>query len=169
MSSTLADWTAAQLTALYASPDNDAEDKAATDAAFAATFAPDAEIYLNHARVGAAELREFVETRRAGAAFECKSEDLVQGPVSTVTGEEEEAEADAGTTIVAGTATLVRTHKFRIRAAPAQTRTVIVFSARIKETPTRQIVQLFHTAVDKPFKVNLHPALHAPAVDASAL
>ncbi|KAJ7160806.1 hypothetical protein C8R46DRAFT_1038036 [Mycena filopes] len=169
MSSTLADWTAAQLTALYAPPDNGTDEKATADAAFASTFAPDAEIFLNHARVGAAELRAFVEARRAGAAFECKSEDLVQGPVAT--GEEEaEADADAGTTIVAGTATLVRTHKFRIRAAPAQTRTVIVFSARIKETPTRQIVQLFHTAVDKPFKVNLHPALHAPAtVDASAL
>jgi hypothetical protein len=32
--------------------------------------------------------------------------------------------------IVAGKITLVRTHKFRIRAAPAKTSTVILFSAR---------------------------------------
>ncbi|KAJ7715154.1 hypothetical protein B0H16DRAFT_1617051 [Mycena metata] len=162
MSTSLIDWTAAQFTALYTPPATDATDAEDSNLIeqLDATFAPDAEIHLNHQRnVGSAKFKEFVAGRRGpGTKVECKPEDLVETPF-------EDGDADAGT-IVAGTATLTRTHKFRIRAAPAQTRTVIIFSARIKPNPKPQIVELFHTAVDKPFAVNLHPA---HAVDARAL
>ncbi|KAJ7468587.1 hypothetical protein FB451DRAFT_1400953 [Mycena latifolia] len=162
MSSPLLDWTKTQLTALYAPQTNapHAGDEAAQlNAAVDAAFAPDAEIHLNHTRVDRAAFRAFVEGRRGGVTdVECNPEDLIETPV-------EEGNAEAGS-IVAGKLTLVRTHKFRIRAAPAKTSTVISFSAKIMQKPSPQIVQLFQTSVDKPFQVVLPTAKQ---VDASAL
>ncbi|KAJ7145864.1 hypothetical protein C8R44DRAFT_863707 [Mycena epipterygia] len=165
----LADWMKSQLTALYAPPsvvpptdDVAAQLSIAVDAA----FAPDAEIRLNHALVDRTAFREFVQSRRAaGGTTEvvCSSEDLIEAAV-------DEGDVEAGT-IVAGKVTLVRTHKFRIRAARAKTRTVIVFSAKILQNPDPQIVQLFQTSVDKPFEVAFPTARAAPqtqAVDAGA-
>ncbi|KAJ6570712.1 hypothetical protein B0H10DRAFT_2237735 [Mycena sp. CBHHK59/15] len=125
-----------------------------------AAFASDAEIYLNHALVDRETFREYVSGERAAGGHgrtevECKSEDLT------------ETEAD-GASIVAGKMTLVHTHNFRIRAAPARNSTVIVFSAKIRKSPTPQIVQLFQTSVDKPFQINL-PTVRQPPVDAGAL
>ncbi|KAJ7482317.1 hypothetical protein B0H11DRAFT_1219404 [Mycena galericulata] len=165
MSSSLTDWTKAQFSNLYApssvqSPaDAHIDDAARLQAALDETFAPDAEIYLNHVVVDREALRAFVESRRSKtAAVECTPEDLIERPV-------EEGNAEAGS-IVAGKVTLVRTHPFRIRAAAAKTSTVISFSAKIKQTPKPQIVQLFQTYVDKSFQINLPTPRH---VDASEL
>ncbi|KAJ6482864.1 hypothetical protein C8R47DRAFT_1132935 [Mycena vitilis] len=163
-SESLTAWTTAQFSTLYA-PHHDSHDNAHEDAAkpppdLDAAFAPDAEIHLNHTRVDRAKFQEWVQTHRWAGSMElqCDPEDFIETPV-------EEGNPDAGT-IVAGKATLVRTMKFRIRAAPAKNTTVISFSAKIQKNPKRQIVQLFQTAAEKPFKVVL-PTPHA--VDASAL
>ncbi|KAJ7817847.1 hypothetical protein B0H14DRAFT_3148047 [Mycena olivaceomarginata] len=166
MSSSLIDWTTSKISALYASQHSSDED-AHTDTAaqlktdLDAIFAPDAEIHLNHALVDREKFKEFVESRRSGTTqVEFQPEDLIETPV-------EDGNSDAGS-IVAGKITLVKTHKFRIRAAPAKTTTIISFSAKIKQNPEPQIVQLFQTSVDRPFKVTL-PTPGSHAVDASAL
>ncbi|KAJ6468975.1 hypothetical protein DFH09DRAFT_1381062 [Mycena vulgaris] len=168
MSSPLVDWTKSQISSLYAPQTKHPGDETAqlnSDTAHLTTeldaaFAPDAEIYLNHTRVDRAAFRDFIESRRAGTTeVECKPEDLIEAPV-------EEGNPEAGS-IVAGKATLIRTHKFRIRAAPAKTSTVLAFSVKIVKNPKPQIVQMFQTAVDKPFQVVLPTVRHTE--DASAL
>ncbi|KAJ7656683.1 hypothetical protein B0H17DRAFT_1098129 [Mycena rosella] len=163
--STLIDWTKSHITNLYAPhAENSGTDEAVqlqTD--LDAAFAPDAEIRLNHTLVDREKLKAFVASRRAGKVsteVECKPEDLIEAPV-------EEGNAEAGS-IVAGKVTLIRTHKWRIRAAPAKTSTVILFSAKIMQKPSPQIVQLFQTSVDKPVQIVLPTVRHAE-VDASAL
>ncbi|KAJ6570707.1 hypothetical protein B0H10DRAFT_1025883 [Mycena sp. CBHHK59/15] len=121
MSTPLAKWATSHLSALYSPPTGLAA--AQISGALDAAFAPDAEIYLNHALVDRETFREYVSGERAAGGHgrtevECKSEDLT------------ETEAD-GASIVAGKMTLVHTHNFRIRAAPARNSTVIVFSANI--------------------------------------
>ncbi|KAJ7279130.1 hypothetical protein C8J57DRAFT_1305638 [Mycena rebaudengoi] len=147
-------WIQSQFSSLYiqSSPENDKIESAAS---LDTAFSPDAEIHLNHVRVERAAFAEYVGSRRGGGAdvtMEFKPEDLVETQVDA-----DDAQSDA---IVAGKITLVRTHKFRIRAAPAKTSTVILFSARIKRNPNAQIVQLFQTSVDKPFQVNLSAVHH---------
>ncbi|KAF7326878.1 hypothetical protein MVEN_02581700 [Mycena venus] len=160
--SSLIDWTASQISGLYA-PQHTSGANAAqltkTPLDLSA-FAPDAEIHLNHTRVDLDKYREFVESQRAGATeVECKPEDLIETPV-------EEGNPEAGS-IVAGKATLVRTYPFLLRAAPMQTSTVISFSAKILNKDSKpQIVQLFQTTADKPVQVNLQTP---HSVDASAL
>jgi len=161
-SSSLIDWTTSQISALYApQPHASAENAAQLTTSLDTAFAPDAEIHLNHTRVDREKFREFVESRRAGTTeVECKPEDLIETPVM------EEGNTDAGS-IVAGKATLVHTHPFLIRAAPAKTSTVISFSAKIQQRDSKpQIVQLFQTSANKPFQVTLPTPR---AVDASAL
>ncbi|KAJ6476192.1 hypothetical protein C8R45DRAFT_1009172 [Mycena sanguinolenta] len=154
-SSSLTDWIIAQFSVLYASQQQHSDDGATPLSA----FAPDAEIHLNHTRADLEKFKEFVEGRRAvTSGVECKAEDLIETPV-------EEGNVEAGS-IVAGRATLVRTHPFLIRAAPMKTTTVISFSAKIKQNGgKRQIVELFQTSADKPVQI----ALQAPPVDASVL
>ncbi|KAJ6542635.1 hypothetical protein B0H19DRAFT_1267870 [Mycena capillaripes] len=143
----------------HASANAHVDDAAQLSTELDAAFAPDAEIHLNHARVDREKFKEFIASRRSGTTqVECKPEDLIETPV-------EDGNADAGS-IVAGKATLIKTHPFLIRAAPAKTTTVISFSAKIQPKPKPQIVQLFQTSVDQPFKVTL-PTPHA--IDASAL
>ncbi|KAF7373406.1 hypothetical protein MSAN_00550200 [Mycena sanguinolenta] len=153
--SSLTDWIIAQFSALYAPQQQYSND----DATPLSAFAPDAEFHLNHTRVDNEKFKEFVEARRAvTSGVECKAEDLIETPV-------EEGNAEAGS-IVAGRATLVRTHPFLIRAAPMKTTTVISFSAKIKQIGDKpQIVELFQTSADKPVQITLQ----APPVDASAL
>ncbi|KAJ7145867.1 hypothetical protein C8R44DRAFT_863710 [Mycena epipterygia] len=161
MSSTLTDWTKSQLSTLYGPQSDSHTENAAAQlgTALDAAFAPDAEIYLNHTPVDREKFREFAEEQRAGTTeIECKPEDFIETPVD---------EGDAEWSIVAGKMTLIRTHKFRIRAAPAKTRTVISFSAKILKNPKPQIVQLFQTSANKPFEVVLPTVRQTQAVDAS--
>jgi len=163
MSSSLIDWATSKFSMLYSpqpsaaeNTDIDAEEQLQTDVD--SIFAPDAEIHLNHTQVDRGQFKEFVQSRRVGTTVEANPEDFIETPV-------DEGNPDSGS-IVAGKLTLVRTHKFRIRVGPAKTTTVISFSAKIKPTPTPQIVQLFQTSVDKGFQVNF-PTPHR--VDAGAL
>ncbi|KAJ7619429.1 hypothetical protein FB45DRAFT_930771 [Roridomyces roridus] len=148
-SSSFTEWTKTQFTALYASgvnEENNPTDK--LDSILDATFSSDVEIHLNHVAVDLDKFKEFVERRLSKTAqLECSPEDLIETPV-------EDDNPDAGS-IVAGKVTLVRTFPFRIRAAPAKTSTVIMFSAKIKHD---RIVQLFQTTADKSFRINLSGA-----------
>ncbi|KAJ7239972.1 hypothetical protein B0H12DRAFT_1135435 [Mycena haematopus] len=147
-SSSHIDWITAQFSALYApkQQNSDGDDDATQPATPLSAFAPDAEIHLNHTRVDHAKFREFVEGRRAvTTGVECKTEDLI------------EAVIEAGSeSIVAGKATLWRTHPFKMRAAPMKTSTVIIFSAKIKQNGGRpQIVELLQTSADRPVQITL--------------
>ncbi|KAK7055169.1 hypothetical protein R3P38DRAFT_2845556 [Favolaschia claudopus] len=142
MSSPLIDWTAAQLSALY-SPKHTAPNESPKLDLDLSAFAPDAEIRLNHAKVELKkEFLAFVESRRSvTAGVECQMDDVVETAVeegndavrlrlavelirrSQLNG------AQAGK-IVAGKATLVRTHPFLMRAAPMKTQTILIFSAK---------------------------------------
>ncbi|KAJ7239974.1 hypothetical protein B0H12DRAFT_1237457 [Mycena haematopus] len=156
MSSSLIDWTMSSISALY-SPHHSSGQNTDIDASaqlkieLDSTFAPDADIHLNHTQVDFEKFRQFVQSRRTDATeVECKPEDFIETPI-----EEGTADSPGSISIVAGTVTLIRTQKFRIRVGHAKTTTVISFSAKIKQNPKPQIVQLFQTSVDKPFHINL--------------
>ncbi|KAJ7073268.1 hypothetical protein B0H15DRAFT_806855 [Mycena belliarum] len=142
-----------------------AASEAQLNAVLEAAIAPDAEIYLNHARVDRAAFGAWAAARRGfNTEVQCAEDGLLARPV-------EEGD-DAKGTIVAGTLTLVRTHAFRIRAAPARTRTVLVFSARIVregEGAQPRIAQLFQTAVDRPFRIVMPTVRHEPGDATSEL
>ncbi|KAJ7058096.1 hypothetical protein C8F01DRAFT_1149526 [Mycena amicta] len=169
MADTLVEWTTARLTSLWgpASPEPTGEPQEHVDratqlhTALDATFSPDAEFFLNHTRVERAAFADFLGKGRATTTtdqVDCKNEDCIETLV-------DEGNPDAGS-IVAGTATIVHTHPWRIRAAPAKTRIVVVFSARINKSPQPQIVQLFHTWASKPFPIVMP---HQHNIDASTL
>ncbi|KAF7320983.1 hypothetical protein HMN09_00185100 [Mycena chlorophos] len=171
MSSTnsLITWTITHLTDLYSRPDTPEPTGEAQphvdlttqlNTNLDASLAPDAELWLNHRRVSRAEFAEFLGKGRGltkKGEVECKNEDCIESLV-------EEGKPEEGS-VVAGTATIVHTHPWRIRAAPAKTRVVVVFSAKIQKNPEPQIVQLFHTWASKPFPI----VMPHRQVDADAL
>ncbi|KAJ7141864.1 hypothetical protein C8R43DRAFT_1131170 [Mycena crocata] len=157
MTSPLVDWTRTQISALYTPQkahgheNAEIDDAAQLQNALDATLAPNAEIQLEDTPVDHAKFRDFVQSRRTAASeVECKPEDLKETPV-------EEGNAEAGS-IVEGKVAMVRTHGFRIRAAPAKTSTVISFRAKVVPGPQPRIVQLIQTSEDKPFPIHL-PAI----------
>ncbi|KAJ7223124.1 hypothetical protein GGX14DRAFT_557697 [Mycena pura] len=161
----LLDWTATRICALYA-----AHDAAQLDADLDATFAPDAEFHMNHVCVDRATFAASLPGRAAGTTtkvdVECSPEDLIEAPVAA---DNPEASGFVAGSIVAGKVTVVRTHPWRIRAAHAKSRIVIVFSVKIEKNPQPQIVQLFQTSASKPFPI-VFPTVRQPQeVDADTL
>ncbi|KAF7297211.1 hypothetical protein MIND_00954200 [Mycena indigotica] len=156
MGDSLVNWTTTRLSELYAAPEPEPTGKATEhvdratqlSSLLGTTFAPEAEIYLNHKRVEQAAFADFLNQGRALTTrdeVQCNNEDCVETPL-----DQENPEAGS---IVAGTATVIHTHPWRIRAAPAKTRIIIVFSAKITKSPEPRIVQLFHTWASKPFPI----------------
>ncbi|KAH8110376.1 hypothetical protein DFH11DRAFT_1514418 [Phellopilus nigrolimitatus] len=135
----LKEWTRERLSALYTAPTEDA-----FHASFESAFAPAcAHVRLNGEEVERNEFKSRIMSMRAPmTSADVKWEDL-----NTV--EEEEAR---GT--VSGSWTVVRSLKFRLRAAPAQMKRVITFNARVEpgdsagEDDPRRIVSLTETVED---------------------
>ncbi|TDL16629.1 hypothetical protein BD410DRAFT_901901 [Rickenella mellea] len=147
----LTTWAQERLTKLYSPSEGD--DAAAT---FEATCSPDINISVN----GESTTREKLKQDITGASIgkvELNWDNCIAVP------KDDQNPNDAG--IVAGFVTLTRHLPFRIRAATAQSQSIVCFQAKVESGPAstdqngwdnRRIVELHQTVLHKPFNANIH-------------
>ncbi|CAK5271777.1 unnamed protein product [Mycena citricolor] len=144
----LANWVQTQMKAIYApDPHTQADLQSVLDD----SFSPDADIQVDGASMTLDDFKGSVESHRGGTANISLSSDPEEFKVVHTAGQ---SGADS---TVSGKMTLVRTHPWLVRAAPAQTSTEITFDAQVASNPKPQIVQLVQKSVHKPVQVHLAP------------
>ncbi|GLB35376.1 hypothetical protein LshimejAT787_0209410 [Lyophyllum shimeji] len=150
-SDSLTSWVRTRLAALYEFPSE--AQQAELQSSFDASFSPQAQILVNHAPVARDAFKDDL-SRRAIAAARASVDwkELIEVPKAD---DADEAE------IVAGCFVVTRSMKFRIRAAPAQTHSTVIFSAKIDRDPNihegdpRHIVHLVQTVADKAAPIHM--------------
>ncbi|KAF8058518.1 hypothetical protein FPV67DRAFT_1522717 [Lyophyllum atratum] len=148
----LKSWAQAGLTALYGSSSNASD----TDfrSSFDTLFSSQAEILVNHVALALDGFKDDIKNRAfAATRVSIAWKEIVEVPKA------DSPENEAG--IVAGCFVVTRSLKFRIRAAPAQSNTTVVFSAKIDRDPSiqdgdpRRIMHMFQTISDKAAPIHL--------------
>ncbi|KIL63781.1 hypothetical protein M378DRAFT_11871 [Amanita muscaria Koide BX008] len=141
----LTTWFQGEIDKLYKIPQ-----QADFDAEFARLFTSDARIILDHVPVSVDELRSTLAASQfAAVSQEVEWKDIQEKKVNEKDGESNEE-------IVAGCYIVTRSLKFRIRVTPAQTKSHVVFSAKIRaHSGHKKLTEFFITIITKPVPVVL--------------
>ncbi|KAF8336071.1 hypothetical protein F5887DRAFT_1250022 [Amanita rubescens] len=123
-------------------------------------FSDDARIVLNHRLISVDDFYgEFARRRFAVVEVTVDWQHIVDDKVLDAAEQENEDKAgELGTEIVAGSYIVTSSLKFRVRAAPAQKKSHVVFSARVKNQLAGdgwRISELYMAMVDKPVPITL--------------
>lgn len=151
-SEVLASWAQARLAALYEfSPNAPGAD---FQTSFDTLFSSKAQILINHQPVALDAFKDDLSHRSSAAVRASVAwKELIEVPKA------DGPESEAG--IVAGCFIITRSMKFRIRAAPAQTLSTVIFSAKIDRDPdiregdARRIMHLVQTVFDRAAQISL--------------
>jgi len=150
---TLTSWVQTLLTALYES--SSTTQPSEFQSSFDAVFSSGAQFFVNYEPVARDAFKEDMEKR----AFAATRISVEWKEVMEVAKADNNAH---GIGTVAGCIVITRSMKFRIRAAPAQSNTNIVFIAKVERDPTiqsgdpRRIVHIHQASVDKAAPIHLH-------------